>query len=234
MALSSSLSGFRKSFKLLRLLSMNVCVCCVCADVYVRAYTFLCTRSCALPAMPVGLTDDVWQVCGVSPLVGTRWGWKMPLSFYILQHIFLLLSAFFLFMLWPATIAAGLWWSIGRLTLKQQKISSPVYIQTHRDMVTPGLLHITLDRIFTPVVKSDETICWGCFVSIIQLSCRWNRILQHEQGLLKSEQLDHEKHEMQMKKKHILWFVWKEFTVNGFVHNFDCHHIWIFLHNEWV
>lgn len=124
--------------------------------------------------MPVGLTDDVWQVCGVSPLVGTRWGWKMPLSFYILQHIFLLLSAFFLFMLWPATIAAGLWWSIGRLTLKQQKISSPVYIQTHHDMVTPGLLHITLDRIFTPVVKSDETICWGCFVSIIQLSCRWN------------------------------------------------------------
>lgn len=159
---------------------------------------------------------------------------RCPCLFIFCSISFYSSLLFFLFMLWPATIAAGLWWSIGRLTLKQQKISSPVYIQTHHDMVTPGLLHITLDRIFTPVVKSDETICWGCFVSIIQLSCRWNRILQHEQGLLKSEQLDHENHEMQMKKKHILWFVWKEFTVNGFVHNFDCHHIWIFLHNEWV
>lgn len=37
--------------------------------------------------------DDVWQVCGVSPLVGTHWGWRMPLSFQIFQHIFFFLRS---------------------------------------------------------------------------------------------------------------------------------------------
>ena len=72
-------------------ISFKLCVCmCACTVQFDTLGLCVCVCVWAYTrfAVPMGLTDDVWQVCGVSPLVGTRWGWKMPLSFYILQHIF--------------------------------------------------------------------------------------------------------------------------------------------------
>lgn len=106
----------------------------------VRAYCMILKVLCV--AIPVALTDDVWQVCGVSPLGGTHWGWKMPLSFFILQRIFLLAGFASPSTSWPPTIAMGLCRSIDSLTLKLDKTSSPCYGCMHCDEVTfGGIIH---------------------------------------------------------------------------------------------
>lgn len=75
-----------------------------CASLYSQIWVLVCT--CASAAR---LTDDLWQDCGVSPLVWDRWGSRMPLFcalFIYFHHSEIFPPAASL--LWPATIARGL------------------------------------------------------------------------------------------------------------------------------
>lgn len=131
-----------------------MCVC-VCVDAYLPKILHSLCHACGFDGWCV---TSVWS----QPFGGNPLGLEDALVFlYFAAYLFTPRCCFPLY-----ALACNHTWRLMMIDWRfdfetTENILSR--IQMHRDRVTPGLLHITLDKIFALIVKPDEMLCWGCF-----------------------------------------------------------------------
>lgn len=136
------------------------CMCvCGCTVQYLCVWVYRCVRTsvklrCVCERALTLPCPWVWRMMCDKCVESALW-WepagagRCPCPFIFYGISFYSSALLPLYAVAYTTIAIGLWWSIGSLTLKLHKTSSPCCAQMHCDTAILWVLYLTLDKIFS-------------------------------------------------------------------------------------
>lgn len=191
---------------------------CVCkySTVWFYGFVYVCIDVCvhklcvSVHTLCFARGFDGWCVTSVwsQPFGGNPLGLEDALVLLYFTAYFLTPPLCFLSTLCPTTIAIGLWWSIGSLTLKLNKTISLLCPNAQWHHGTKG--------------NGNNILLMFNFHNSAQFQMNTGgRSVEHEQWLFKREQVWQWKDEKKKKiKPTVHSFVWKKFATKGFVHKF--------------